>query len=154
VFLRWTFLELDPSEASPPAWIAAGAVAIVVLAGSTLLLAKSASPRIERLVPFIEGVVVLAWATATFWFPLMIAIGVWRHVIRRLPLTYHPAYWASVFPLGMYGAATYRMRTAIDLHELAWLPKVTLVIALGAWLLTFAGLVHVGWRAVRRRRFG
>ena len=49
VFLRWTFLQLDPSEAEPPAWIAAGAVAITVLAGSNLLLARQASPRIDRL---------------------------------------------------------------------------------------------------------
>ena len=126
VFLRWTFLELDPTEADPPAWIAAGAVAITVLAGSNLLLAAPASPRIDRVAPFIEGIVVLAWATATFWFPLMLAIGVWRHVVRRLPLRYHPSYWALVFPLGMYSAATFRMRAAIDLDALAWLPKTRL----------------------------
>ena len=61
----------------------------------------------------------LAWATATFWFPLMIAIGVWRHLIHRVPLRYHPSYWALVFPLGMYGAATFRMRAAIELEALA-----------------------------------
>ena len=37
VFLRWTFQPLEPTEADPPAWIAAGAVAITVLAGSNLL---------------------------------------------------------------------------------------------------------------------
>ena len=40
VFLRWTFQALEPTEAEPPAWIAAGAVAITVLAGSNLLLAR------------------------------------------------------------------------------------------------------------------
>jgi tellurite resistance protein TehA-like permease len=144
VFLRWTFQELEPTEADPPAWIAAGAVAITVLAGSTILLARTVSPRIDRLAPFIEGIVVLTWATATFWFPLMIAIGIWRHIVRRLPLRYHPSYWALVFPLGMYGAATYRMRVAIGLRELAWLPKVTLVVALIAWTAAFAGLLMEG----------
>jgi tellurite resistance protein TehA-like permease len=142
VFLRWTFQSLDPTEADPPAWIAAGAVAITVLAGSNLLLAAPNSPRITRLVPFIEGVVMLAWATATFWFPLMVAIGVWRHIVRRLPLRYHPSYWALVFPLGMYGAATFRMRAAIHLSALGWLPKLTLGVALAAWIATFFGLVH------------
>jgi tellurite resistance protein TehA-like permease len=121
-------------------------VAITVLAGSTILAARGVSPRIERLVPFIEGVVVLTWATATFWFPLMIAIGVWRHIVRRLPLRYHPSYWALVFPLGMYGAATYRMRTNIGLKELAWLPKVTLVVALIAWIAAFIGMLMEGVR--------
>lgn len=143
VFLRWTFQPLDPTEADPPAWIAAGAVAITVLAGSNLLLAAEQAPaRIARLAPFLEGLVVLAWATATFWFPLMIAIGVWRHLVRRLPLRYHPSYWAMVFPLGMYGVATHRMRAAVDLDALGWLPKVELGVALVAWGATFAGLLH------------
>ena len=81
VFLRWTFQPLEPTEADPPAWIAAGAVAITVLAGSNLLAARAVSPRIDRLAPFIEGLVMLAWATATFWFPLMVAIGIWRHIV-------------------------------------------------------------------------
>jgi tellurite resistance protein TehA-like permease len=151
VFLRWTFQPLEPTEADPPAWIAAGAVAITVLAGSTILAARDVSPRIDRLVPFIEGVVVLAWATATFWFPLMIAIGVWRHLVRRLPLRYHPSYWALVFPLGMYGAATFRMRTVIDLDALGWLPKVTLVVALLAWAAAFVGMLAQLAGPVRRR---
>ena len=151
LFLRWTFQELDPTEADPPAWIAAGAVAIVVLAGSNLLLASAASARIERLEPFVEGLVTLAWATATFWFPVMIAIGVWRHIVRRLPLRYHPSYWALVFPIGMYSAATFRMRAAIDLDALGWLPKVALAGALIAWTATFAGLVLQGTTSLRSK---
>jgi tellurite resistance protein TehA-like permease len=154
VFLRWTFESLDPTEADPPAWIAAGAVAITVLAGSNILVAKAVSPRIDRIAPFIEGMVVLAWATATFWFPLMIAIGVWRHIVRRVPLRYHPSYWALVFPLGMYGAATFKMRAAIKLSALEWLPKLTLVIALIAWTATFIGLLHAGTRGLLRARNG
>lgn len=151
VFLRWTFSELDPSEADPPAWIAAGAVAITVLAGSNLLLARDVSPRLDRVAPFLEGIVVLAWATATFWFPLMVAIGIWRHVINRLPLRYHPSYWALVFPLGMYGAASFRMRAAVGLETMAWLPQATLVVALVAWTATFVGLVLQGLAGLRAR---
>jgi tellurite resistance protein TehA-like permease len=148
VFLRWTFQELEPTEADPPAWIAAGAVAITVLAGSNLLLSADVSPRLTRVTPVLEGLVTLAWATATFWFPLMIAIGVWRHVVRRMPLRYHPSYWALVFPLGMYGAATFKMRAAVKLGAIAWVPKVTLAIALVAWTATFFGLVHLGITSV------
>ncbi len=152
VFLRWTFQALEPNEADPPAWIAAGAVAITVLAGSNLLAARSASPRVERLAPLIEGLVTLAWATATFWFPVMVAIGVWRHIVRHIPLRYHPSYWALVFPLGMYGASTFKMRAVIGLGHLEWAPKVTLAVALAAWAAAFAGLVVQGARAAVRRR--
>jgi tellurite resistance protein TehA-like permease len=144
VFLRWTFAELEPTEADPPAWIAAGAVAITVLAGSNLLAARATSDRIERLAPFIEGIVVLAWATATFWFPLMVAIGIWRHLVNRVQLRYHPSYWALIFPLGMYGVATFRMRAATELDALAWLPQTTLVVAMLVWTAAFLGLLIQG----------
>ncbi|MBL8776319.1 MAG: tellurite resistance/C4-dicarboxylate transporter family protein [Acidimicrobiales bacterium] len=164
VFLRWTFHELEPTEAAPPAWIAAGAVAITVLAGSNLLgvagtLGEALSPdveavvgRIDRVAPVIEGMVVLAWATATFWFPLMIAIGVWRHLIRRVPLRYDPAYWALVFPLGMYSVATFKMLAVLGPSTLDWLPKVALIVAAAAWTAAFVGLVHRGALGVARRR--
>jgi tellurite resistance protein TehA-like permease len=151
VFLRWTFQPLEPTEADPPAWIAAGAVAITVLAGSNLLLARDNSPRLNRLAPFLEGIVVLAWATATFWFPLMVAIGVWRHIVRRIPLRYHPSYWAMVFPLGMYGAATYRMQTAITLDALSWLPPAVLAVALVAWTAAFVGMLQTVSSTLRQK---
>lgn len=154
VFLRWTFSELEPDEADPPAWIAAGAVAITVLAGSNLLGAVGVSPRLERVAPFLEGMVTLAWATATFWFPLMIAIGVWRHVVNRVPLRYHPSYWALIFPLGMYGAASYNMRIALGLESLSWLPQMALLVAMTAWTAAFVGLVAQGARALTSKARG
>jgi hypothetical protein len=54
----------------------------------------------------------------------LLAIGVWRHVIRRVPLRYHPYYWALVFPLGMYGVATSRMIDATYVTALDWLPPL------------------------------
>ena len=151
VFLRWTFHPWEPTEVDPPAWIAAGAVAITVLAGSNLLIAAPESDRLLRLAPFIEGLTVLAWATATFWFPLMIAIGVWRHIVHRVPLRYHPSYWSLVFPIGMYSAATFRMRAAIDLTILERLPDLALVGALVAWSATFLGFAHLGVTTGRNR---
>lgn len=143
VFLRWSFDPLDPTEADPPAWIAAGAVAITVLAGSNLLLAaESGSVRLQHMAGFLEAIVILAWATSTFWFPLMIAIGVWRHVVRRVPLRYATAYWSLVFPLGMYAVATRRMLQALALDELDWVPDVVFPIAVVAWTLTAIGMVH------------
>jgi tellurite resistance protein TehA-like permease len=147
IFARWTFYRLSLADEDPPTWIAAGAVAITALAGSNLLLARTADPLLERMAPAIELFVVLAWGTSTFWFPLMIAIGVWKHIVNRFPLRYHPSYWALVFPLGMYAVATFKMRLAIELGMLAWLPVVALAIALVAWAATFFGLLHHVTRA-------
>lgn len=141
LFMRWTFSPLSPDELQPPSWIAAGAVAITVLAGSNVLVAVEASPRLERLAPFVEGIVILAWATATFWFPAMVIIGVWRHIVRRVPLRYEPAYWSLIFPIGMYGAATFRMIGVTGFTVLDPLPKLALAAALVAWSAAALGLV-------------
>ena len=53
----------------------------------------------------------------------MIAIGVWRHIVRRVPLRYHPSYWSLVFPLGMYGAATFKMRAVVQLDAARMAPE-------------------------------
>ena len=92
----------------------------------------------------------LAWSTATFWFPLMIAIGIWRHIVCRVPLRYHPSYWALVFPLGMYGAATFKMSAEVGLDQLDWLPKITLAVAISAWAAASLGLITQGARGALR----
>jgi tellurite resistance protein TehA-like permease len=96
--------------------------------------------------------VILAWATATFWFPVMIAIGIWRHLVKRVPLRYHPAYWALVFPIGMYGAATYKMIAATGLSDLDLLPQLALAMALVAWTAAFVGLAATLTRGASHTR--
>jgi hypothetical protein len=42
----------------------------------------------------------------------------------------------------MYSAATFRMRAAIELESLEWLPQLALAAALVAWTAAFFGLLH------------
>jgi anaerobic selenocysteine-containing dehydrogenase len=44
---------------------------------------------------------------ADYWVPMLIILGIWRHIYRRFPLRYDPLYWGAVFPLGMYTACTF-----------------------------------------------
>ncbi len=142
IFYRYAFFALEPSELAPPYWINMGAAAISALAGATLVTAAPHSPVIEQVLPFVRGVTLLWWATATWWIPMLLVLGAWRHVYRRFPLRYDPLYWGAVFPLGMYTVCTARLTDAVDAPFLLAIPRVFLFVALGAWLLTLGGMVH------------
>lgn len=141
IFYRYTFLRFLPSDLMPPYWINMGAMAISTLAGTLLVKAAPASPLLGSLLPFLKGFTLLYWATATWWIPMLLILGIWRHVSRKVPLTYDPLYWGAVFPLAMYTSATFRLAETFDLPFLMAVPRGFIVAALTAWLLTFMGLL-------------
>ena len=146
IFYRYTFFSFQPGDLSPPYWINMGAMAITTLAGSLLIVNAPDAPFLQSLRPFIKGFTVFYWATGTWWIPMLLVLGVWRHIYRRFPLRYDPLYWGAVFPLGMYAASTHELNVALELDFLEPLPRIVFVVALAAWLTTF-----VGWlRAVPR----
>ena len=151
IFYRYTFFTMQPSDLAPPYWINMGAVAISTLAGALLALAAPAWSVIGELLPFVKGLTLMFWATATWWIPMLVLLGVWRHGYRRFPLRYDPLYWGAVFPLGMYTAATVRLSHALQIPALLVIPRVFVFIALGAWTATLVGLAGEAIAARRRR---
>jgi tellurite resistance protein TehA-like permease len=140
IFYRYTFFPMAPSDLAPPYWINMGAAAISTLGGTMLVLSSAHSPVLIEVLPFLRGFTLMWWATATWWIPMLLVLGVWRHVGRRFPLRYDPLYWGAVFPLGMYTASTARLARAVDAPYLFAIPRVFVFIALGAWALAFVGL--------------
>lgn len=100
IFYRLTFVKLTTAELTPPYWINMGAVAITTLAGAGLILSAAQWPFLREILPFLMGFTLLFWAAGTWWIPLLLILGIWRHIYKRFPLTYDPQYWGMVFPLG------------------------------------------------------
>jgi tellurite resistance protein TehA-like permease len=140
IFYRWTFFPLTGEQVTPPYWINMGALAITALAGSNLRMAAGSWEVLEELTPFLTGTTLLAWGFATWWIPLLLAIGIWRHGVQRVPIRYDPQYWSLVFPLGMFAASTFRMGAAIDVGLPAAVAAVAFWIAVAAWLVTAIGM--------------
>jgi tellurite resistance protein TehA-like permease len=140
IFYRYTFFAMSPSDLAPPYWINMGAAAISTLAGTMLVLAAPSSPVLVQVLPFVRGFTLLWWSTATWWIPMLVILGIWRHLYRKFPLRYDPLYWGAVFPLGMYTVCTLRLSQAVAAPYLASFAAGFVYVALAAWCLTAFGM--------------
>lgn len=146
IFYRYAFFQFSPGDLAPPYWINMGAMAISTLAGSLLILNAPHAPYLTSLLPFLKGFTLLYWATGTWWIPMLVLLGIWRHGFERFPFRYDPLYWGAVFPLGMYAACVWQMSRAMEFDFLSWLPETFLYIACAAWIVTFIGMLRTLFR--------
>jgi tellurite resistance protein TehA-like permease len=150
IFYRYAFFRFSPGDLAPPYWINMGAMAISTLAGSLLILNAPHAPFLASVLPFLKGFTLFYWATGTWWIPMLLLLGIWRHGFERFPFEYDPLYWGAVFPLGMYATSTWQMDRAMEFGFLGGLPRVFLYIALAAWAVTFFGMSRRLARGVAR----
>jgi len=142
IFYRFTFLAITRENLGPPYWINMGAVAITTLAASRLILAADEFHLIRELVPFLKGFTLFFWAAGSWWIPLLVILGLWRHLYKKLPIRYDPQYWSMVFPLGMYTVCTFQLSKALDFPSLMLIPQIVVYVALVVWAIVFLGLVY------------
>jgi tellurite resistance protein TehA-like permease len=146
---RIFFFDVKPADITPLLWVVMGAAAISTNAGSTLILSHSGMAFLQSMRPFIDGVTLIMWAWATWWIPLLLLFGIWKHGVCREPVTYTPMFWSLVFPLGMYALASLRLSLAADFPPLLSVSRAMIWIALAAWAATGTGLIITSWRGLQ-----
>lgn len=132
---------LRPEDLTPPYWVSMGATAITVVAGARIVGMASA-PMVDATRGLIAGTSVVFWAFGTWLIPPLIAAGVWKHVVHRIPLRYEGPLWSVVFPLGMYGVAGDYLGKADQLPIVEYIGADESWVGLAAWAITFAAMVH------------
>ena len=142
IFYRFTFVNITMASLTPPYWINMGAVAITTLAGSRLIIAAESWPLLNEVGSFLKGFTLFFWAAGTWWIPLLLILGFWRHVYKRFPLKYDPQYWGMVFPFGMYTVCTFQFSKAIGFQPLLVIPRYFIYLALAGWMAASLGLVY------------
>lgn len=147
---RTFFSKLTPEDLSPLLWIVMGAAAISANAGTSLLMNNAHVPYLTSMKPFIDGMTLIVWAWGTWWIPLLVLFGVWKHAVCRIPLSYSPALWSLVFPLGMYSVATFRFSLAAQFPFLGDLGRGFIWVAVPAWLATISAMAVCNLRNLKK----
>ncbi|MFD2420311.1 tellurite resistance/C4-dicarboxylate transporter family protein [Amycolatopsis pigmentata] len=133
------------AELVPAYWVFMGAAAITILAGARLL----ALPDTLLSHGLLADVSLVLWSFCSWLIPFLVALGVWRHLVRRVPLRYDTGLWNIVFPVGMYGVASDQLGRAAGLRWLAALGGGEAWVALAVWLVVFAAMLVTGGRRLR-----
>ncbi len=139
---RIFFLDMSDDDYTPLMWVIMGAAAISANASSALALSNPMMSVLVAFHPIVDMVALISWAWATWWIPLLLVIGYWKHFVRHKPLRYEPTQWSIVFPLGMYTVTSFRLALAAEFEPLHWVSHIMLWVALAAWCMVAAGLLR------------
>ncbi|NLU93357.1 tellurite resistance/C4-dicarboxylate transporter family protein [Chitinophaga sp. Ak27] len=140
ILYRWLFFSMKAETLTPPYWINMGAVAIITLAGSRLVMYAHAHETLIVWASFVQAFTLFFWAFASWWIPLLFLMFAYRHFIARVPLQYDPQYWSMVFPLGMYGVCTFTYAAITGFSFLKPISALFVILALGTWIIVLIGL--------------
>ena len=139
---RIFFMEMNEGDYTPLMWVIMGAAAISANASSALALSNPIMSVLVAFHPIVDMVALISWTWATWWIPLLVVIGYWKHFVRHIPLRYEPMQWSIVFPLGMYTVTSFRLALAAEFEPLHKISHVMLWVALIVWSMVMLGLLR------------
>ncbi|MEA9985961.1 tellurite resistance/C4-dicarboxylate transporter family protein [Subtercola sp. RTI3] len=124
----------DPASFSPTYWIVMGATAISVLGAAHILDLPHTLPIVSATAATVTGTGYFLWAVGTWWIPFLVIFGLWRHLIRHVPLRYTTALWSIVFPIGMYSTASITFGTTLGAAFMVDVGRIGTAVAVLTWV--------------------
>ena len=155
--IGWQALSapMRPEQVTPDSWILMGGLAIAALSGGHILAAIQPSNAPTAAVAWCQAAIWWTWIGASVWIPVLLYAEVWRVDHLAGSLHYAGVWWAAVFPVGMYSAATGYTATVLHIPALRTVSLVFFWAAFTLWTLVAVGLVHTaGARALGHLRAG
>ncbi|OIJ99112.1 tellurite resistance/C4-dicarboxylate transporter family protein [Streptomyces colonosanans] len=149
VFYLAALRRFDPRQVATGAgdhWILSGALAISVVAGSTLIAAAHSGPYLwnNDASGVLRTVTLALLVLASACYCVLAAAE-----LRWPRLRYDVRRWATVFPLGMTAVAALSVATDIGVPWLHGLGQVLLWIAVAAWCAVLAGAARSAREGIR-----
>jgi tellurite resistance protein TehA-like permease len=128
-----------PEQVTPDYWICMGALAITDLAGVHLV--QVPHPPALAAVSSVVGLAIAAWSVGTAWIPWLVWVELRRLRRDSAALEYEVRRWSTIFPLGMYGAASFGLGAVLGLPALEVLGHAFFWLGLACWAPTAVATV-------------
>jgi tellurite resistance protein TehA-like permease len=120
-------------------WIFGGALAIAALACAQVSVALQRTGTLPTGRRALDDAALALWSAAALWLPALLAGELISPRLR-----YDSRRWSTVFPLGMYAAATIAAGNVNGIGGLADAGRICVWPAFALWGITFAGLLAHG----------
>ncbi len=124
-----------PSTLAPTMWINLGPIGAGTLSLWSLMNSLTAINECMRY--SLTAFLLLYWGSGLWW--LTLAIVMTAHYATRKGLPYAPSWWAFVFPLGAYTAATALIAKEAGLATIAYIHHAETALLLALWAAAFTG---------------
>ena len=125
-------------------WIAGGALAMCALAAGHVTQAAAALGQLPSLQQMLSTSTLALWCLAMVWLLSLIICEILRPRLR-----YDTRRWATVFPLGIYAAASIETGQVRSITWITDFGHAWTWVGFAAWLLALAGLLYQGLLVLR-----
>jgi Voltage-dependent anion channel len=137
VFVIVRFDLRQPAVGRGDHWITGGALAISTLVAAELATGAKALAFLGSGGGALNDAAVTLWVLTMLWLPVLLLAE-----LLRPRLTYDLQRWSTVFPLGMYAAASFVVGTVAPAAGITRFARVWVWIALAVWAVVLAGMLR------------